>query len=1354
MAASNSRDVSLRILVDTLGQDSVDKLRVALDQLGAQGEASAAEARELVNELDRLSAQGQAVQGLQSLTSELEQLQAREASAAAAIETNTTALVAQRAAVEAARAAQAGAKTSLADAQKAFIETGTAISLLNKEYDAAGKKTDDYKNSVRALIQTQGEQRAAIVDARQALRDSTNGLGEAVTAQTKLEAVQTKGVQAAQAAADAVEQQTRAFTTAQATAEALGVSTDNLAASEARLQTELTALVSVAERRAAAIREMAEADRLLAIEEATLAEQMARGAVALQAEELAQRDAARAVREYTAAKAQAVADAQAWQREAEQIVNAAHAAQELTRQTELLVTASRELAAQNAFEQQAADAQRMVKAAEYVRFWETALEGAENQVRETAAAAKLAADQIDSAFAAVGTRSVQGLQAEIAQVRAGMVTLAATGAATGSALRTAFAQGESKIRDLEREIRQLNGTMTVADQAANLLKNSLGQIAAGNIIADAVGYLVNKVKELGREFITANTQAETMRRGLTAIYGSATIAGEQLDFLRETARTAGISVGQISDSFVRFSAATKSSNIPLQTTNELFTAVTRAGATLGLSSERVTLALDALAQMASKGVVSMEELRQQLGDSLPGALSTAARGLGITDQQLIKLVESGKLATEDFFPALTKGLQNLQGENDTLAASFGRFATALNTAAVTAGDAGWLDVLKGGMTVLSGTVGVLVLALSGFMEVLFGVGKAIGVLVGAVTTLSSPVEALGKIVEDAASRQSRLTDAFFGSSTAANAQALAVQANAAVQSGTASVVLGAAAGQERLAAALGATGNAYVQQLVQLTDSAKASEVAISASEKLLKAKTDEGKAAVLTAQLTGDAAKANEAQARAAEANVVASGAVVNARLREVQVTEQAIAVINTQRDALGALSSSKQQQLDALNKTLVVQQAALEKDQQATFELDRQALAARTAAQAYGDNSTQIAAYQQAMEAATATATVLATQLEIQKNNLDQIAAGMAAGTATQEQYNAAKQAMIAATNALNAATGDAARFENLYRDAVNDSIQAVDQKSRAQEAALSVDLATVKVAQQHYEVLAREAQALGETTLAVSYRITAKQKEMEAVRLTTRIKMLELDADKAAIEIQIAALDPQDKLYAKKKQELEIRLQLIKAKQIEAGASAEVIRGIQSEITALTQSLSTRASSTNGIDRDTGSRYKNADAIDRQTQALVKQKTTSDGFATNKDGSAAGTFNNQLPVDKAFDVLQNGGAGKDFAYIQEAFQQAKNAKQLLDAMQRQSAGSVSLQAIRDTDALLAATTRAVEAGSGRKKSTEPTRTTSESSSNHTVTINTGGASRTINTASAADAAALTNLLKGLGNAAGTAA
>lgn len=68
--------------------------------------------------------------------------------------------------------------------------------------------------------------------------------------------------------------------------------------------------------------------------------------------------------------------------------------------------------------------------------------------------------------------------------------------------------------------------------------------------------------------------------------------------------------------------------------------------------------------MVSKGTMSMEELRGQLAERLPGALQAAADGAGITTAQLIKMVESGSVLAEDLLPGMAAQLQKLYGNKD------------------------------------------------------------------------------------------------------------------------------------------------------------------------------------------------------------------------------------------------------------------------------------------------------------------------------------------------------------------------------------------------------------------------------------------------------------------------------------------------------------------------------------------------------------------------------------------------------------------------------------------------------------------------------------------------------------------
>ncbi len=1255
MATNNTRDVSLKLLVDTIGQDGVDKLRVAFDALAKEGASAAPEVKKLTDQIDRLSEQSAAITALERLGDEAQALATKEAAAAEAVGRLKTELDQQRASVDAARTTQTQANNALTDAQKALNETTGSIKLLRSEYDAAGRKTDEYRTKLAALLTAQVEQKNAIIDARTAQSEANKEFTEAVRAQTGLEAAQRKAAVAAQAAADAAQAQERALADAREAAAALGITTENLAQSESVLAGEIRTVVTAAEARVTAIREMAESDRLLAIEEQTMVDLLRRGEAALQAETLAQRDAARSALAYAEAKQQATANAAEWQAEAEGIVNAAEAAQRLSRETQVLAAAQQELGRQRTFEQQAADAQKLLKAADYVRFWETELQAAEDQARQTAEAAAQAAQRISDAFSTVGVRSVEQLRLEIANTRTAMATIATQAGVTGGALTGAFTAGEQRIKALEREIRDVTGQLTLADRAADLFKNSIGQIAAGNVIADGIGYLVNKIKELGREFIEVTVQTERMRKGLQAVYKDSTVAAQQFQFLRDAAQQSGFSVGATSDAFLRFSAATKSANLPLSVTNDLFLAVTRAGTTLGLTGEQVTGTLDALGQMASKGVVSMEELRQQLGDRLPGALSLAAQGLGITDQQLIKLVESGQLATRDFFPAFAAGLKTLAGDTDTLISGWARFTNMLNEFAVAVGDAGGLDVLKAGLSALAVALGVVLVPLQGFVEFLGLAGKAIGLFIGALTTgdFKGAFAEFDKQIDASASRIQSFHKSLDVAVNGIAAQEQAVAKSNVAMEKNAAGVLSVVAAQERLAAGTTAAGSAFVQQIVKLQENAVAVEAAVTASEKLLKAKQDEGKALVATATLTGDASKALDANALASSANAAASAEVVTARQREVTITEQSIALINAERDARGQLTSDRQAALDKLTATLVVQDAELEKSRQTTAELGRTALAAQAAAEAYADNSTKVDAYRQSMENARVVAALLNDTVVAQTARLAELKEQLIDGKITQEFYNQEKAKLATLTAEANKVTGDAAKLENLYRDAVKDSIAALDQKTRASQADVNVKVAQATAEQRHLETLAAVAKAQGNDALATEFSVQAKYKQIEAVRQAAAVRKLELDATVAQIEIERAALDPNDKLYAQKVKELDIRLQVVKAKRLEAGASEEQVRMIQLEIDGLRGLNSARSQSTSTTQGNTGALDANTSAMERNNAAKEKaievenkrRNVDANGFSLDKNGKntvvAGGDLNTLTGI---YNFLRSAGVNDE--------------------------------------------------------------------------------------------------------------
>jgi tape measure domain-containing protein len=1257
----NTRDVRMQLSVDTLGEENISKLGSLVRELARSGGDAAPEFAKLADEIDRLGEQAKALKVFQTLSDDTAALTAVQDRAAATTAELRAKLEELSASTAQARERQQGTVAALREAEVAYRQTRDAIAKLNIETTGAARKEEDYIAQKRALSLAAIEQRARTRELRDELGEVNATVQVAIRAESDLAKSYARSAQEADKTAKALNEHAAAVHAAEQAALELGVATDNIAGSQAEITLALNKVGTAAE----TLRERLER---LAAREREIVEIRAFEKLAQEAQELVRAsqyadlfDQALARSTVAQRDAKAAAEAAQWQKQAFEIVEAAEAAQRLARETEITAAVMRELAAIDAFEKQANDAKQLLQAADYVQFWTNELNKSEAQLKETAAASESAASRIKSAFQTIGTKSAAELRAEIAAVRAALVTVETEAGVTGSALSSAFTAGKSRINELERELRAVNGQLTSGDKLAGLFKNSLGQIAAGNIIADGVGYLVNKIKELGVAAIAAIVQIDQLRRGLGAVYQSSAIAAAQILFLKRTSMEAGVAFGSISQAFVKFSAATQSANIPLNVTNGLFASIARAASTLGLSGDEVTGMLNALGQMASKGTVSMEELRQQLGDRLPGALSLVAKGLGLTDAQLIKLVESGGLAARDLFPALTKALNQMQGEAQGLVPTYERLKNALTEAAQAGGDSGWTQVLVGGLKALAIVLGTIIIPFQAFTELVFGLAKAAAVAAAALTGDIKVMEELGKIADDAATRQANLTKAFQAAAgevdVAAQAQAAHTEKMVATGKAAANLeqaVISTSAAQQANAFATKVMSDntldlsSKIVQVKANIDELLASQVKdTDAKTKLVQAAKLEGDALKELAALRGSEQATLVASVQAQERSLTALTNLAEAHKTETELLELKLDVVTKAAIQQDGNTKARQTEIDDIKKKIVVSKAETEQSKQAEAQARAELAVRRLQQQAYQDNSARVDEYARALLAATTAVD------ELTRRSINQ--------TVSDEQMRAAKLRLSEA--------------QFLFNDAVKDTIAKIDQENRLKQASINVAQAKISVEQQSLLATAGLLRSMGNVASAIEFEISAKYKQIEATRLVATAKKAEAQATIDAANEEIKALDVNDKMYKQKRAEIEIRLQNAKAKLIEANASESVISGIQREIDALRKQQYERKGSSDSIERDTQSRDTNTSAINRQTQALKEQKQmTADGFEANPDGSAKGSFNNMLPVDQAF-ALANGQI-TDKGAAAAALQQAKNAYEDMLAFTKLNPGASSYE------------------------------------------------------------------------------
>ena len=394
--------------------------------------------------------------------------------------------------------------------------------------------------------------------------------------------------------------------------------------------------------------------------------------------------------------------------------------------------------------------------------------------------------------------------------------------------------------------------------------------AAGRLAASLAGAFTF------RELVTAAAEMEKLAVGLEAVTGSSTQARAELEYLRALSNRIGADVSATGNAWLGFQAAIKGTAVEGEIGRQVFEAVAVSMAKAGKSSAETSNALLALQQMASKGVVSMEELRGQLGEALPGALQSAANGMGVTTQQLMQMVESGQVAAQDLFPALAKGLNELYGgaqPAQTLAQEITNVKNAFVEMAANIGEAGGLSALKVGAEGAQAAIVLLDAAL-------VSTGKTIGVLVGAFASMDfSQVRTM--LAEVEAEAEDKLAKAAQHNDTLRAAlKAMGEESTLAKLAQQEAAAATAAAGQ----AASNAAPN-YAALVAAYGEVRKELAAQIELADKNVAAVKARGEAAVAEARLLGDEAALRKAVGQAAADEAGALTALAQKRQTEVDV-------------------------------------------------------------------------------------------------------------------------------------------------------------------------------------------------------------------------------------------------------------------------------------------------------------------------------------------------------------------------------------------------------------------------------------------------------------------------------------
>ena len=279
-----------------------------------------------------------------------------------------------------------------------------------------------------------------------------------------------------------------------------------------------------------------------------------------------------------------------------------------------------------------------------------------------------------------------------------------------------------EFRELTRDIALLDAKMRTAGAGATGFKGRLkgfakgaGAVAAAGIfggpegaigagigaltgggpvgaaVGGAIGAQVGMVRKQLGGLTEFSAQLALQRKALRLVIGDTEKFNKSQKFLLETSRKLAIPQDVITRQFTSLTASVVGAGKSVSDAEEVFKAIAAGIRGTGGSLEDMKAAMRATAQVFSKGKVSAEELRQQLGERLPGAFTLFAESMDKTPAELDKALEQGKVTLDDFMKF-----------SQTLFKTYGKNAEILAQGPEAAGDR-----LKTALTELGDNIGQL-----------------------------------------------------------------------------------------------------------------------------------------------------------------------------------------------------------------------------------------------------------------------------------------------------------------------------------------------------------------------------------------------------------------------------------------------------------------------------------------------------------------------------------------------------------------------------------------------------------------------------------------------------------------------
>lgn len=183
-----------------------------------------------------------------------------------------------------------------------------------------------------------------------------------------------------------------------------------------------------------------------------------------------------------------------------------------------------------------------------------------------------------------------------------------------------------------------------------------------------IGAAINLVMNTFSSIIDVTKKLDSLGFSIKTIITDTFELAQTQNYLSDIIQNYGTDLVDTTNAYIKFRAAVGTSNISVKEGQQIFNSMSKASAVLGLTQEKTNLVYLALEQMLSKGLISSEELRRQMGEQMPVAMQAMAKAFQIATKQgdgsvatLLKFMKQGKVISDEVLPEFARQVEKALG---------------------------------------------------------------------------------------------------------------------------------------------------------------------------------------------------------------------------------------------------------------------------------------------------------------------------------------------------------------------------------------------------------------------------------------------------------------------------------------------------------------------------------------------------------------------------------------------------------------------------------------------------------------------------------------------------------------------